>query len=93
MSTQVGPYRDVLKASSARGMLQRKARLADVAQAVSGHEPEATRPAPDAPTALRDLECDPGDRSWRSDHGWLGNRERWAYLRRWADDGGSVRCG
>ena len=45
MSTQVGPYRDVLKASSVRGMLQRKARLADVAQPVSGHEPEAAPPA------------------------------------------------
>jgi hypothetical protein len=91
LSTQVGPYRDVLKASSARGMLERKARLADVAQAVSGHEPE-TRPAPDAPADLRDLECDADDHPWRRDHGWLGKQERWAYLRRWADDGGSVRC-
>lgn len=53
-----GPYRDVLKASSVRGMLQRKARLADVARPMSGREPEAIRPPPDAPTALRDLECD-----------------------------------
>ena len=45
VSTQVGPYRDVLKASSVRGMLQRKARLADVVQPASGHEPEAARPA------------------------------------------------
>ena len=30
MSTHVGPYHDVLKASSVQGMLQRKARLADV---------------------------------------------------------------
>ena len=89
MSTHVGSYRDVLKASSARGMLQRRARLADVAQPVSGHEPEATRPPPDAPTALRDLERDAGDHRWRHGRRWLGERERWAYLHRWADDGGS----
>ena len=89
MSTHVGAYRDVLKASSVRGMLERKARLADVAQPVSGHEPEATRPPPDAPTALRDLECDAGDHGWRHDHGGLGKRQRWTFLHRWADDGGS----
>ena len=88
MTAQIGPYRDVLKESSVRGMLERKARLADATEPVSEHESEASRPAPDAATAPRD----PGDHRRRHNRGWLGKRQQWAYLHRWADDGGSVRC-
>ena len=91
MSVHGGSYRDVLKASSVRGMLERKARLTDGAQPPSRDEPEATVPV--SPTALHDLECDAGDHRWKHDRDRLRKREQWVHLHRWADDGGSGRGG
>ncbi len=88
MGAKVGSYLGVLTASSVRGMLRRKARLAeDVAQLLATDERIASR-MPQTPTP-HGAEQAAGNAGARGERRRPDPQQPQAHLRRWEDDGGS----
>lgn len=88
LGAKVGSYLEVLAASSVRGMLRRKARLAaEAAQAASAARTSDDRaPPPSSEVVAERLARDPSRRHERAR---VNERTPQQHLRRWEDDGGS----